>query len=74
MRLLSMAVSHTPRRSVCVVVAHEPCPSVLDFIKGVYILLSVGIPGSRCVVKRWLDHGTVSGRSNLSAAVSKVAP
>ena len=33
----------TPRGSFCVAVAHEPCPSVLDFIKCVYILLGVGI-------------------------------
>ena len=36
----------TPRGSVCVVVAHEPCPSALDFIKCVYILLGVGIQSS----------------------------
>ena len=33
----------TPRGSFCVAVAHGPCPSVLDFIKCVYILLGVGI-------------------------------
>ena len=32
----------TPRGSICVVVAHEPCPSALDFIKCVYVLLGVG--------------------------------
>ena len=64
----------TPSGSVCVVVANEPCPSALDFIKGVYILLGVGIPGSGCVVKSWLDHGTVGGRSNLCVAIFKIAP
>ena len=63
-----MAVTHPG------VLALELCPSALDFIKYVYILLGVGIPGSRCVVKRWLDHGTVRGRSNLSATIFKVPP
>ena len=26
------------------------------------------------LIRDWLDHGTVGGRSNLSEAVSKVAP
>ena len=50
----------TSKSSVTVIVAHKSCPSALDFIKGVNVLLGIWIPGSGCVVKSGLYHGAVS--------------
>ena len=45
--------------SVCVDVAYKSCPSTLDFLQCIDVILGVWVPGRRSIFECWLDHDII---------------
>ena len=71
-RLSSIVVRLHIQGSVHVFVTHKSCPSALDLLQCVDVIFGMCVPGSRSIVKCWMDHGILGCRSNLFCAIPKV--